>query len=403
MKKVGYIILTILMCMPLCMQALEIEGLNSENVIIYNLDEDKIIYEKNADEKTAIASLTKMMTTLVAIENIDNFDEEVKITQSMLNGISWDASLAGLKVGETYTYDELLYSSMIPSGADATQALAISTTGSISNFVAKMNEKAEELNLTNTHFVNTSGLDINGHYSTARDILELMKYALQNETFRKYFEATTSDYTLSNGLELHSTIVYKNKSLHYDLSYLKGGKTGYTDDAGLCLGALSNIDNTNIITVTINSPYEPNYLNLVDLNNIYKSLKKNYTKAKIVEEGEVVKTLETKYTKEPNTKITSTKDISRYVEKPYNTDDVKIEYTGEEIIDSSTKKGTKVGTLKIYYKDELLDEMPAIVTEELHFSLWNYLKENIIYYGILLIVIIITISLIRKPKKRKKA
>ena len=163
MKKVGYIILTIILIIPLGINALEIEDLNSKNVIVYNKDEGKIIYEKNADEKTKIASLTKIMTTIIAIENIEDLNEKVTITSSMLNGIPYDASTAGLKVGETYTYDELLYASMIPSGADATQALAISLTGSIKNFVKKMNDKAKELDMENTNFINTTGLDEEGH------------------------------------------------------------------------------------------------------------------------------------------------------------------------------------------------------------------------------------------------
>lgn len=400
MKKVGYIILTIILMIPIGTKALEFEDLNSKNVIIYNLDEDEILYEQRADEETAIASLTKMMTTLVAIENITDFNEKVKITADMLNGIPWDASTAGIKVGETYTYDELLYASMVPSGADATQALAISLTGSVNNFVTKMNNKAKELNLTSTKYINTTGLDEKGQHSTVRDQLELIKYALKNEQFKKYFEATIDDYKLSNGLELKSTIIYKNKTLHYDLSYLKGSKTGYTDDAGLCLGALSNIDNTNIISVTTKSPTEPNNLNLVDLNTIYKTLKKNYSKINLIEEDQIINTLKTKYSKEKSTRIRSTKNISKYIEKPYKEEDLKIEYEGEEIIPSNVKKGTKVGTIKVYYKDEMIEEMDAIITDTLHFSLWSYLKENIIYYSLLILIIIGTLKIIKKPKRK---
>lgn len=399
MKKVGYIILTIILMIPFGIKALEIEGLNSKYVIVYNKDEDKIIYEKNAEEKTAIASLTKIMTTLVAIENIEDLNEKVTITTKMLNGIPYDASVAGLKVGETYTYDELLYASMIPSGADATQALAVSLTGSINNFVDKMNDKAKELKLEDTNFVNTTGLDINGHYSTAKDVLTLLNYALDNETFKKYFEATIKDYTLSNGNILKSTLKHYN-NLGYDLSYVKGSKTGYTDEAGLCLGTLSNIDNTNIITITINAPYENRNKNVVDLDKIYSSLKKGYAKINLVEEGEIINTLKTKYAKEKTTRLRATKTITKYIEKPYKDEDLNISYEGEELISSTIKKGTEVGKLKVYYKDELIEELPAIISDELHFSLWNYLKENIIYYGLLLLIIIGTISIIRKPKRR---
>jgi len=401
MKKVVYIILTLILFVPICTKALELEDMNSRIILIYNKDEDKMLYEKNINEKTSIASLTKIMTTIVSIEQIKDLNEVVTITDKMLANVRYDASVAGLKVGDKVTYLDLLYASMLPSGADATDSLAISLTGSINNFVNLMNEKAKELKLENTNFSNTTGLDASGHYSTASDILTLLNYSLKNATFNKIF--TTRKYTATNGLKLESTIEYYNRKLGYDLSYIKGGKTGNTDKAGQCLAALSEIDGTNIITITINAPvsYEKPK-NIVDITTLYGTLKQNYTKVNIVEENQVLKTLETKYAKEKDVKIRATKDISRYIENPYNENDIQIKYSGEQVIKSSTEKGTEVGKIKIYYKDELVEEISAITSTTLHFSLINYLKENILYYGILLLIIIITIKLLKKPKRRKK-
>lgn len=398
MKKVGYIILTLILLVPFGAKALEID-LNSKNAIVYNLDEEKILYEKNADSQTSIASLTKIMTTILSIENIKDLDESVTITSSMLSGIPYDASTAGLNVGDKLTYKDLLYSSMLPSGADATQALAVSLTGSVSNFVEKMNEKAAELNLTNTHFANTTGLDEQGHYSTAKDVLTLLNYALKNKTFKTIF--TTKYYTTTNDLSLKSTLDGYNRTLNYDLSYVLGSKTGFTDEAGYCLTTLSNIDNTNIITVTINAPTTGNSKNLIDLNQIHDSLKDNYSKVNIVNENDTLIKLETKYTKESEIKIKAEKDIQRYVENPFEEEQVKIKYKGEKIISSNTKKGTKLGKLTIYYKDELIEEIPVILDEELHFSVWNYLKENIYYYIGLILIVIITLKVLKKSKKKR--
>ena len=384
--------------MPQAFKALEIPNLNSKNVIIYNLDEEKMLYEKNADEKTSIASLTKIMTTILAIENIEDLNEKVTVTSSMLAGIYWNASVAGIKVGDTLTYEDLLYSSMLPSGADATQILAISLTGSADNFVKKMNEKAAELGMEQTHFVNTTGLDAAGHYSSAKDILTLLKYSLQNETFKKIYE--TQNYTTSNNLKLKSTIAMYNEKLNYDLTFIKGSKTGYTDDAGYCLSTLMNIDNTNLITITTNAPTDDKY-HVIDAVTIKETLKKNYSKVKLVEEGDILKTLETKYAKEKNYKILSQEDILRYIEKPYNEDLLRIEYTGEEIIKSNTKKGTELGTIKITYNNKLVTEAKVTLDEALHFSVWNYLKENILYYIGIIIIIFITIKILKKPKRRK--
>ncbi len=400
MKKIIYIILTIILTVPLSIQALEINGLHSKNVIIYNLDEDKIIYEKNSEEITSIASLTKIMTTIVSIEKIENLEEKITITEEMLENVPWDASIAGLQIGDTLTYKDLLYASMLPSGADATDSLAISLFGSINKMVEAMNKKAQELKLEKTSYINTTGYDATGHHSTAKDTLTLLKYALQNETFKEIYTAKT--YTTSNNLKLNSTVVDFNKKYNYDLSYILGSKTGFTDEAGQCLAALSKIDDTNIITITINAPYvSGSARHLIDMTKLYDSLKENYEKRIFIEEGETLKELPTKYAKEETVSINSLTTISRYIEKPYDEKKLEIKYKGEEEISSTVKKGTEIGTIQIYYDGELLEEMKAITASSLNFSVWNYLKENIIYYIGVIFLIIITIIII-KPKKKKR-
>lgn len=397
MKKFRYIILTICLFLPSLVYALEIDGLNSKNVIVYNIDNNKIIYEKNGDKEVPIASLTKIMTTIVSIEEIKDLKETVVITSEMLKGIPWDATVAGLKVNDKVTYEDLLYSSMIPSGADATQALAISLTGSIDNFVKLMNKKAKDLNLVHTNFVNTTGLDIDNHYSSVKDVLTLLNYSLKNPTFKKVYE--TKYYTTSNNIELKSTLSHYNEYLNYDLSFIKGSKTGYTDDAGLCLSTESLIDGANIITVTTGADYtyDGYYNNMKDIKKIYSALKENYTNQVVIEEANVLEKIKTKNAKEDIVIINSPKDIKVYTEKPFDKDKVKIEYAGIKEVSYKTKKGTKIGTIKVYYKNELIDEVDAITSEDLHFSLFKFIKNNIlIILGAFIVVLII------KPKKKKK-
>ena len=379
MKKFRYIILTICLFLPSLVYALEIDGLNSKNVIVYNIDNNKIIYEKNGDKEVPIASLTKIMTTIVSIEEIKDLKETVVITSEMLKGIPWDATVAGLKVNDKVTYEDLLYSSMIPSGADATQALAISLTGSIDNFV------------------NTTGLDIDNHYSSVKDVLTLLNYSLKNPTFKKVYE--TKYYTTSNNIELKSTLSHYNEYLNYDLSFIKGSKTGYTDDAGLCLSTESLIDGANIITVTTGADYtyDGYYNNMKDIKKIYSALKENYINQVVIEESNVLEKIKTKNAKEDIVIINSPKDIKVYTEKPFEKDKVKIEYDGIKEVSYKTKKGTKIGTIKVYYKNELIDEVDAITSEDLHFSLFKFIKNNIlIILGAFIVVLII------KPKKKKK-
>ena len=126
------------------------------------------------------------MTTIVAIENIENLDEEITVTREAFIGIE-DYSKMGLKVGNKVTYRDLLYGIMLPSGADAVNVMAINLTGNVNNFVNLMNKKAEELELTNTKFDNPIGMDSKENYSTAKDVSKLLLYSMNNETFKEIF------------------------------------------------------------------------------------------------------------------------------------------------------------------------------------------------------------------------
>lgn len=187
-------------------------NLYSDNAIIYNYDLEEVIYEKNADEVISVASLTKIMSTIVLIENINDLDTTVVLNSSHFKGlIEKNASLAGFYIGQKVTYRDLIYGTMLPSGAEAVQTLAIEVFGSNEKLVEKMNEKTLALNLTNTHFVNPFGLDDDGHYSTVKDIATILKYALKNDFFKEVY--TTRKYLTSDAkITLYSTIVspFKN-------------------------------------------------------------------------------------------------------------------------------------------------------------------------------------------------
>ena len=160
--------------------------ITSKNVILYNLDDKNVIYEKDSNEKVEIASLTKIMTTLVAIENISNLDKDVVITSEVFRGIE-DYSQAGLSIGDKVTFKDLLYGIMLPSGADCVKAVILNMGKSNDEFVKLMNDKAKEIGLKNTNFDNAIGMDSDDNYSTAGDIAKLLIYALDNETFKNIY------------------------------------------------------------------------------------------------------------------------------------------------------------------------------------------------------------------------
>lgn len=269
-------ILLILVCfLPISVYALDMPDINSEAAIVYDVDEDTVILEKNSEEVRSIASLTKIMTVLTAIENIDDFSETITITREMLYGIYYNASVAGLKVGDTVTYLDLLYAAILPSGADATQVLAYTISGNVDTFVAKMNELALKIGAVNTHYVNTTGLDQDGAYSTISDQLLILTYALKNPTFRMIF--TTKNYTLTNGLAVESTVNMYNRVLNLDISKIIGSKTGNTNDAGLCIAALFYHEDHEMLLITLGAeriddvPY-----NLIDALTLIDTVNTSY-------------------------------------------------------------------------------------------------------------------------------
>lgn len=215
-------------------------NITSEYAILLDVQDNTILAQRDADARIYPASMTKIMTLLVAAEHIDNLEDIFTMTYEIIAPlIEVDASRAGFEEGETVTMADLLYGIALPSGADATNAVAISICGSEEAFVDLMNEKAEELGLEHTHFVNTSGLHDADHYTTVTDIALLMTYVMQNDICREIL--STYQYTTSateqhpEGILLESTMFSRMYGDEVTGITIEAGKTGYTDEAGHCL------------------------------------------------------------------------------------------------------------------------------------------------------------------------
>ena len=400
MKKFYSFIITLLILLPINVFALDYPSINSKIVEVYDINDDKILYEVDSNKQTSIASLTKIATTITAIENIKNLDEQVTITSNILSTVSSDASKAGLKVGDKVTYRDLLYASMLPSGADATNSIAILSSGSIDNFVAKMNELAKKLKLENTHFVNVTGLDKDGHYSSADDVRKLLNYALKNELFREIY--TTKEYTLSNGLKVKSTVNDKYGK-NNDVSKIIGSKTGFTGNAGYCLSSLSNINGHEMLIIVLNASHiGNNYYNIVDTVDLINFMNESYKDETLVKKGQLIKKIPVTLSKIDNYKILSTKNVKKYLPKDYDIKNLKIEYKGLNTLSFSNKKGEKIGSIKYYYEGKLIDKEDVILNKEIKMDIIKVLKK---YYYIIIGAILIIAGLITykiKTKKKKK-
>ncbi|MBP1044652.1 D-alanyl-D-alanine carboxypeptidase [Enterococcus sp. BWM-S5] len=218
----------------------------------------KTLKSKKATERIAVASMTKIMTALTIIENVENLEELVEVPHDIFPEIEAQGlATAGLIPGEVISYRELLYGIILPSGADAALAAVRAISGDEQSFVADMNERAVALGMKNTHFSNATGMDAPDHYSTVEDIMRLLEYALDNETFYHVFTSLSYQSSGTNmhvdGLTFISTVISRDESLELDSGRIIGGKTGYTVDAGLCLASLAEVEGEEYLLVLAGS------------------------------------------------------------------------------------------------------------------------------------------------------
>jgi len=237
--------------------------------ILINADDNEVIAYRNHRGRMYPASLTKVMTLIVAVENISNMSERVLITNEMVDPmIALDASRAGFVPGETPELKDVLYGMILMSGADASLACAEHIAGSEEAFVALMNSKAEEMGLKNTHFTNVSGLHDLDHYSTAEDMAVILEYAIQNSTCREILECYEYKYGPTElnpeGLTFTSTLFSRMYGDEMPGVLIKGGKTGYTDESGNCIESFAEVGGKTFILVLCGGK--------TNWNNIYDTL-----------------------------------------------------------------------------------------------------------------------------------
>ncbi|MCX4249080.1 MAG: hypothetical protein OSJ65_04890 [Bacilli bacterium] len=395
MKK---ILLTIILLFPISAYALSLpDGLYSDKVLVYDLTDDLVLLEKKSEEVASIASLTKIMTAITAIEKNQDINKRVEITDAVFAGLPWDASLAGLKVGDILTIEDLLHASILPSGADATQALAISTSGSVTSFVSDMNSLAKDIGATNSTFKNVTGLDEEGHQSTARDILKILKYALNNPLFRRIY--STKEYTLTNEKVVRSTVVGYSKNLNLNTDRILGSKTGYTSKAGLCISALININGHEVIIITLGaSPIIKEAYNVKDALTLISFLDNNYKETELIKERDLIKEIPVILSKTDSYNITSSITITKYLPTDYNKDNFKVVYDGLEELSFNTKG--KIGSIKYYYSDVLLNEEDVYLNEKIKPDVIKILKEYWYIFSLFIFGLLLLFYLSLKLKKR---
>lgn len=332
----------------ICFFPLNVKAISARNIIAMDMDTNRVLYAKGIHDEHLIASITKIMTTTIALE-LGDLESEVTATDTILEAYG---SAIYIEVGETLKLKDLLYGLMLRSGNDAALLIAEHIGGSVENFVNLMNKKAQELGMKNTNFINPHGLENNkgkGNTSTAYDMAILTSYAMKNEEYKKI--VSTKKYIAKSDRKSYSW-TNKNKLLT-TYEYTTGGKTGYTDKARRTLVSTASKENKNIVIVSLNDPDDWS-----DHKNLYETIFEKYKKEKILDAKNFKIQKEEYY---PQNSL-------------YIKEDVYVLLTEEEkkkiVLDIQLQKmpkyknGEKVGIIKIKLKDEILKEVEVYIKKK---------------------------------------
>lgn len=402
MKKILIILLINILLIP-NIYALDI---SSKTAVLYNLNDKSIVLDIDSNKKVSIASLTKIMTCLVAIEHIEDINKEVVITYEMLDGlIASNAYVVGLKKGQKVTMKDLLYATFLESGADAARGLALSLASSEKEYVKMMNDKASSLNL-NLHFANVVGLDDENNYGTANDVAKLFMIALENPIFKEM--VLTKQYKLSDSsLVAKSSMFESARKYEIDIPYILGGKTGYTVNAGKCLASIAYDENNNInyllVTTGANTSTKNAY-HVLDSKTIYEYYFANYKYYNVLNIDDILTTIKVKYSK-TNIDVKSTELVTLYHDKTFDESKIKINYEGVKEV-SPFVKDKYLGKADVYYDDKLMASYD-ITSNMLDANILRSVKKHLgwISLGIIGFLMMIFLALhlyIRKKYIKKK-
>lgn len=384
-------------------------SIGSPSGILIEKETGKVLYEKNADQKMYPASTTKILTAILTIENISDLQEIATVSYNNIFSVPSGYSIDTLKVGEELSVDELLYALLIKSSNEAAFTLAEHVSGNLESFTALMNSKAKDLGCTNSNFVNPNGIHNENHYSTARDMALIAKYAMNNETFREYVKVVSHTLPITNKydkedrtlLTTNDLINPKNKNYY---EYAIGIKTGYTTPAKNCLVAGAQKDGVELISVLFGAERrnESGYsVRDTDAKELFEYGFNNYTNKNISTNNSTVITETeikgaTKDTK--NLKLMTDNDINIVVKNEDIDKMIKENINVDENLKAPIEKGTIVGKVSYEY-DGIKYEANLIASENVEKKHILIQIIRIIFSIIFLFIIYIIIT---KKLSRKK-
>lgn len=325
---------------------------SAKSCAVIEAETGRVLFSKNQNQKLPMASTTKIMTAITAIENCKDLDEKFVVSKK---AIGVPGTSLYLREGDEYSTRDLLYALMLISGNDASVAIAEHVAGSTSEFVTLMNDMTKKIGVKNTHFANTHGLDADGHYTTAYDLARITAYALQNDTFREI--VSTKNIKIVNGKGENRYLKNKNKLL-FTLEDCIGVKTGFTDDAGRCLVSAVDKNGMKLVCVVLNCGpmFEESAILLKECGNLYKL----YDLTEFYEIDETVSVVDgaKKFAK------IGTKGEFVYPLTEKEKDNLRFVYTYPKEIEAPMKKGQEIGNVEIFLGNDLLFSEKIYTIEE---------------------------------------
>ena len=391
----------------------------AESAILIDANTKTVLYEKNGYDKHYPASITKLMTALLAIENLSSNDT-ITFSQEAIFGIESGSSHIAINVDEQLTVDQALHGLLLMSANEVANGLAEAVSGSVEAFAERMTERAKELGALNTHFVNPHGLHNTDHYTTAYDMALIASYLVDNEYFLQIMKDSTYQIPATNKTDETRYLYQQHKMLNPSRDttiYRKdviGGKTGYTNEARQTLVTMAKQGDTTLIAVVLKSERDAIYTDTAQLLDYgfesYHSLNL-YTVDDILKTLPVYTVKSGQAYQSANCGIGLSEDVSAIVLNTVTKDDITLSFDLPNTLDSNVKVGDVIGEVSFMLDSKLLSKHPLIIKQ-----LDSLSEPNLNFYStqassrllklvkILLIIFIIVIILlmIRRRNIRKK-
>ena len=371
--------------------------------MLINLDDDSypVVAQKNIDERLYPASLTKIVTAMVTLENVKDVNVKTKMSQAAYDAsVGTGAQVAGITVGEELSVDTLLYLTMVHSACDACEVLAEFVGGTKENFVKMMNDWVKKVGCNDTNFTNPSGLHDDNHYTTARDMSKITLAALKNANFVKY--STTTEYEYKGYTLPHTNLMLHPGYVTYYYEYAQGIKTGSTEQAEYNVIVKASKDGYNYLAIVMKSPQQKiknqSYLtkcSFVDAKSLFEWAFDSLKYTTIVAKDEVIGEVSVENGKDADTvALVAANDTNVIVPVGLDKSAVIIEIQEKpSSLQAPVTKGQKVCSANIIYGDEVIASVPLVAAKTVELSTFlkviNAIKA---FFGLTVVKVILVIA-----------